>query len=245
MTGEAIARRTAAVRIARFALLPAAALGMPVAAVRASAAGSNPVGSYRLTRSLTRTLSDGATIVVIRSWAIRIGRAPDGFTVEGHQLSAEVNAPPVLAALAAIERSRDASELFPITLDAHGMILHTGDVSAGPLLARSIDTAKALFGSLPARAGREDARSFAANLVRISAAAVSEVPRDLFFPQPGTQTVRRTIALPDGSEGAIIVTASASVAGPGGLLAASERRVVTVLEGSERMASERWELVQQ
>ncbi len=190
-----------------------------------------------------RELSDRVAIVVTRAWEIQIEPLREGLAVRGRQVSAEVAAPPLLDRLAAKERARDASRIFPMALDAAGMIQRSVNPIGGAMLTRGIDTAKLLFAALPSQELRGEAATFAASLAALGASAVSQFPRDLFFPVPGTQVSERTTPLPDGAEGTIAVTVSAKVEGGSGLLEASERRILTTIKSSERLSSERWVLL--
>lgn len=238
MTGG-IGRRQAGGMVA---LLPALALGWPTGAAARTSTPRPPTGALKLIRTLTWGLGDGKAIVVTRGWTISVASDDAGFLVTGAQVSAEVTAPPVLSALAELERRRDASGLFPVRLDPAGMILTTGSGSAGATLVRGIETARTLIASLPlAEAVRTDAGSFMANLARMGAAAVSQPPRDLFFPTIGSDNVTRSVPLPGGEVGTVTVTSTAQTMPGTGFLRSSERSVVTRLADSERTASERWE----
>ena len=112
-----------------------------------------------------------------------------------------------------------------------------------PQLVRAIDTARALFASLPTIApDREQAAIFLAGLGRMSASAVSQLPRDLFYPAAGADTDTRAVTLPDGSEGSIAVQTDAETNGVSGLLTSCERRITTRLPDGVRLAAERWSL---
>lgn len=244
MSGGGIQRRTALRRLAWGALVPFAALGAPPGLVQATGRRITiPVGAFRLERVLTRGLNDAAAIVVTRRWRIAFARTGIGTVVNGEQTFADVAAPEGLAPLAAIERSRSASGVFPLTIDAEGLIAEGSVSQKGEVMVRALETGRALVNSLPLlEATRLDARSFMAQLSMLSAGTVSRLPRDLFFPQPGGDTITREIALPGGETGSIAVTARARAAVETGLLIASERLVVTRLADSERIASEHWSL---
>ena len=244
MNGTGIQRRVAVRRLALGALLPLSALGFPFTGAAASRRGVRvPAGAFRLERILSRQLARGAAIVVTRRWRIRFAREGRGMAVSGEQIFADVTAPAALAALAAIERSRSATEVFPVALDDAGLILSSSGQDGAVTLVRALETGRALLRSLPLDAvDHQDAQRFMAELAGLSAGAVSRMPRDLFFPQPGRDTATRDIALPGGGTGSIVVVSSASAAADTGLLTASVRQIVTRLQGIERNASERWSL---
>lgn len=250
MTGVGIGRRAAAQRIALHALAPLAALAWPaVAAGERRRAIAPPVGDFRLERALTRGLGGGAEIVVTRHWRIAFAKTDAGVAVSGEQIHAAVIAPPRLATLAEIERTRSTAALFPLLLDAAGLIRAYGGQGNGGqddvALTRAIESGRALMASLT-RTGveSEDARSFLAKLASMSAGAVSRPPQDLFFPQPGSDTATRDLALPDGGTGSITVTSLSRAALTTGLLELAERRIVTRVAGSERITLEIWRLAQ-
>lgn len=242
-------RRSAARLIALGALLPMAGVPVRPAIAETRGAVAVPGGEHRLERVLTRGLSDGKAIVVTRQWRCRFAALADGMRVSGEQQAVDVAAPGSLAAFAQMERARDASAMFPMALDPSGLIdpPRAAAAAAGPRptpqLDRAIDTARLLFAALPDPAGSE-ARAFLADLARMSAEAVSVIPRDLFFPAAAATSQRRELALPGGGVGEIIVLASAVNDPASGLLVRSERRIVTRLAGSERVAAESWRLWQ-
>lgn len=247
MTGGGIGRRTAARRIALHALAPIAALAIPVGR---AAAGTRPIatpaGNFRLERVLVRGLSGGAEIVVTRHWQIGFAPTRGGMAVSGEQVHAAVAAPPRLAELAEIERTRSTASLFPILLDSAGLIQRDvtgrqgGDEAA---FQRALDYGRALLGALTLTAAEgDDARSFVAKLSNMSAGAVSRLPQDLFFPRPGEETTSRDLTLPGGETGSITVTALTRAAPVTGLLDVVERRIVTRVADSERTTFERWAL---
>lgn len=245
MSGDGgIQRRAAVRRLGWGSVLPLAALGAPLGRVRAGRREiAVPAGAFRLERILTRELSDGAAIVVTRHWRIGFARADGGIVVSGEQTFADVDAPAVLAPLASIERSRSASNLFPLTIDDGGQIRGSSQGENGDAVVRALETGRTLINSLPlGEAERLDARNFMTHLSTLSANAVSRLPSDLFFPRPGEHQTTRDIALPSGESGSIAVTARASVAPDTGLLVSIERRVVTRIEASERITAERWTL---
>ena len=238
-------RRAAVQVLALAALAPFAALGWPLCAQAAPRAlAPLPAGPFRLERTLLRELDGGTAIVVTRRWRIGFARGAGGIIVGGAQIFADVDAPEALAALAAIERARSATNFFPLKLDAAGLIrTATGGAGSTATLDRALATGRALVDAMAiAAAERQDARLFMAQLANLGAGAVSRLPRDLFFPRPGRETTTREIVLPGGATGSIAVTASATTAPDSGLLETSERRIVTRLEGEERSTVEGWSL---
>lgn len=243
MTMAGLNRREAAARLGELALLPFVAVALPTRANAAAVTPAKVVGNYRLGRTLMCELKSGVAIVVTRAWKIAISSKGEGLIVTGQQIAAEVAAPPALARLAAMEQARDASGLFPMALDAAGQVLRSVAAANGAMLDRGIDTARTLFASLPSARIPSEAEGFATGLASMGAGAVSQLPRDLFFPTAGTQVAERTVPLPGGQEGQISVAVSANVAHGSGLLETSERRIVTRIGEGARLSSERWVLI--
>lgn len=246
MTLHEISRRDAAGHIVALTLLPFAGL---IAPRPARAADLNPAGrasasgNYLLSRSLHREVGPGVAIDVNRSWRIAITPHDDGFTVSGVQQAAEVTAPAILGPLAALERQRDASALFPMTLDFTGQILRSGHED-GTTLLRGVETARALFRSLPSApyASRGASGDMLSQIQRMSAGAVSRVPRDLFFPLPGESQETHRIELPGKGTGLVIVSSSATAEVETGRLLMSRRDIVTRIDERSLCASEEWKL---
>lgn len=201
-----------------------------------------PKGPLVLTREVRRTLADGQQLVVRRRYLVRIHAAEGGFAVTGDLTGVEVEAPAAMADLAEVERQRPDLGLFPLQLDATGLIvgrpapLETVDAAR----ARSAMTAYLARTDLTA-AERTAAQAMAAKLQAQGQAAGNAWPADLFRPAPGKRSEERELALPDGRSGHVTVTVEASD-GAGGLLAQMERRVITRLDGTERLSLERWTL---
>ena len=105
--------------------------GARVGAQVAEAAGFRAPGEpMRLTRVLERELGDGAKVTVTRTWRVRFVAHAAGYTVEGEQIAAEVDAPPRLAVLAEVERKNPHAGPFPIALDQAGLIVGEGGAGA-------------------------------------------------------------------------------------------------------------------
>lgn len=86
------------------------------------------------------------------------------------------------------------------------------------------------------------AREFLSSLGAAAASVVSQVPRDLFFPEPGERTEIRPMILPGGVSTRFEVAIENAADPLSGLLEHSERRVVTHMGDSSRTTLERWEI---
>jgi hypothetical protein len=202
-----------------------------------------PTGALTLSRILERGLRDGRSIIVTRRWRVVFTPQSRGIAVSGEQTSVEVKAPPALAQLSEIERTRSTASLFPILLSPEGRIVAAGEMTTRDSLDKAITTAERLLadrGMAPETAS--DANLFFASLQQAGSSMLDEMPGDLFF--PSTQPVRQTreVPLPDGTVGAIDLSWEASVQ-PGKRLLASARREVTTRLGETALkSSEEWRL---
>ncbi|WP_160617378.1 hypothetical protein [Pseudoblastomonas halimionae] len=197
-------------------------------------------GPFELTRSIEHVLSDGATIVVTRTYRLRVAPSREGWLIEGEPIEVTVESPPSLAALAQIERERDDSGVFPMRLSREGSLL--------PYEApRSTDRASlgAAENAIVRRIADEplsadDAERTTIALRALSARAAGERtawPRDLFRPSAASRIESRDV-----SGGSVTVALEAEADERTGLVRSYERRVTTRIGNGERMVRERWEL---
>jgi hypothetical protein len=203
-----------------------------------------PHGPQRLTRTLTRDLSDGKQIIVGRSYRITFVHQAPGWRVEGEQVDVQVSSPPPLTALAALERARVDRETFPILLDKAGHILpgpaHTPPPAA-PGNARAVDDVLAQAHMTPAQ--RATARAVSHAMLAPGANVPTPWPVDLFSAPPGTQEMVSHPALPDGTQGDVTMTLTAGhspCARGGPARRQMQRDVVTRLGGTTRHTREVW-----
>lgn len=236
------------------ALLLAGVAAMAPAALLASQAAAAP-GDLRqhfappsepqvLTRTLVRTLRDGKQIVVRRSYAVRIVASGDGYVVDGRQISATVDAPAKLAALAEIERNRVDEGMFPLRLNAAGQIASAPIRPSGqsPTQQNAVRQSHLMIdqSALPARDKPEAHRQV--NQITASSSDSSDWPADLFSPLASERSERRHFALPDGGQGDVEVVIRAETRSPGGLPSRVERTVTTVIGADSRVSQEIWTL---
>lgn len=195
----------------------------------------------RLTREVHRILPDGKEIVARRVYRLEITRADQGYTVAGTLVDSTISAPEVLAPLAAIERARPDTGLFPLRLDQNGTI-----VEAPPRATdrQSELAAQAAAGRIiAARSGspaiRNAANHFALDLLQ---GREAPFPPDLFAPTPGERRSTRHATLPDGSSGAVVITIRAERGRIGALMAKYVRTIETIAGGVSRVSREVWTL---
>lgn len=235
-------RSALAALLAGAALWPAAPAAGGVPWSRSHKGFAAPAGPVVLVREWRRALADGAVIVSRRRYEVRFVADGEGYRVEGRQIGAEVEAPARLAGLARIEQARQDDGMFPMRIDAIGMIValsEQGEEEARRDAGRLVGT---MLSSLPE--GSDERREAEQFLSRWAAQGFAgRWPADLFHPAPGQRRDAREIPLGDGVSGSVEVMVDASCDGPGGMLARFERTVVTRAAGQQRATSEVWRVV--
>ena len=222
---------------------------MPVSLLNASVAPASvarpdrfnpPHEEMLLTRTLKRPLSGGYEILTRRSYEILIAADGDGFRVDGKLIDVEVEAPPSLKALAAIERSRPDEGMFPMMLDSHGRLLSRE--TQQPVAVRKASDAAHKHVAAAGISGTEkqQANAFVSQLEK--RAEITRWPDDLFAPAAGHHLQEKTIPLPGGGWGRVSITTDARPDHRSGLLDFFSRTVTTELEGSTRISQETWTL---
>ena len=229
-----------------FALLAGPALIFPATAVfsRPSTRFVPPAQPMVLTRTLERALADGKRIVTRRSWELTFRRTADGFAVDGALLDSQVEAPPGLAALAQIERTRTDGALFPLLLDADGIIqvpASAGD--AAPVITARESAAQIITHAPMGSAEREQAQTLLAAVAAAALRSASNWPADLFIPRDLHREDRREIETGTGETGSIVVITNMRVQSAGALLEHASRQVVTQVGNDRRTSEEQWALV--
>ena len=226
----------------------AATAGLPLLALPVRAAAGErriafPAAAVTLRREVERDLGANASLSVVRQWRCEFKRNESGAYVYGEQTGCKVRVPDHLEALGRIEHARKVTGLFPMSLDRRGLIASWGD--GEPVgIAAAIQEARRHIGQLQLQGGQEtDARTYFAEIGRKAAHFVSSVPRDLFFPEAGMRSEIRSVELPGGQQGTYEVTVDAATRGRDGLLSFSERRIVTRIGDTSRLARERWTLL--
>jgi hypothetical protein len=196
-----------------------------------------PGGPVTLTRTVRRSLPDGKEVIATRSYEVRVERDGGGYRVEGRLLSAEVDAPPSLEALAAIERKRSDDGVFPFRLDAQGLIVSPAAPGNGASLVAAGSVARRAIAKGPlAPAQRREAETVVSQIVAKGAGGSgAQWPADLFRPALGRRTTVSAIALPGGPAGTVTTAIEATrEAGTERI----ERTVVTESGGSRRTTRE-------
>lgn len=220
------------------AILPATMLSAAAAPVP-SAQFSPPQSHLRLTRTLRSPLADGREIVSRRTYEVVIVADGDGYRVDGTLVDVAVEAPPQLAPIAEIERRRPDTGLFPLRLDAEGLLVPARRPFDRSALREAAGVAtEVLNRELPGGAPAGVVNGFVAALE--SGAGESRWPEDLFRPTMGRRVERRKVALPDGGSGEVEVEIVATSGEQD--YARMERKVTTALGPSKRVTREEWVL---
>lgn len=202
-----------------------------------------PAGPMMFVRRLERQLPDGSKLIVARSFVLSFTAAPIGWRVTGYQAGVTVDAPARVAALAALERQRVETGLFPFALDRAGLIV------GGPTLrpARELDQAVAIvrreLDKDPLVADeREELDAFIRAVHDAGIKMTAQFPNDLFAPREQVRHGERELTLPDGGEGTIAVSFSALIDLATGLMRDARREIVTAIAEDRRITREDWRL---
>ncbi len=235
--------RRALLRAGAFALLVPALGVAPRLALARGGGFAPPAAPMLYTRRLERALPEGARFMVSRSFAVHFHPQASGFCIEGEQVAVDVEAPIVLAEFAQLERTRQELALFPIQLDATGLIAQDALYSPPRQLEEAVEAVLASVARLAAAGPAEmDAALFASAVRGKSEALVSHLPPDLFAPAGEQSSATRRFVLPGGDEGEVSVTYRAEADPATGLMRTALREVVTRVEGTSRRTVENWTL---
>lgn len=224
------------------AILPVMALSpMPVAATTpAQSAFLAPAEPMVLTRVLRRPLPGGIEIATTRSYEIRFVRENGGFRIEGDLIAVAIEAPRQFEALAALERSRPDTGMFPMRIDETGRFVAA---QAPPPPPAAPEVEHIAQGLVPASLSPTEAHDASAFISQTAASPIRTAwPDDLFRPTPGKRSSSQVIALPGGKTGEVTVAIEASIDPGSGLVATLEREVTTRLGDSTRVTIETWTL---
>ena len=203
-----------------------------------------PQGPMTFTRRLVRDLPGGFTFTVGRGFAVRFAAEGDGWSVTGEQVDVAVDFPERMAALAALERQRKETGLFPLRLDRSGTIV--GGPEARP--TKELDEAVAsVMRGLESTTYAADERKELDAFVRAVHAAGTRLsallPQELFAPREDATKAQRNLALPGGGEGTIAVSFTAVADPATGLMRKARREIVTTIAADSRLTREDWTLL--
>jgi hypothetical protein len=187
-----------------------------------------------LSRTLVRELADGKAIVATRRYRVAFHRSEAGWRIEGVLVASEIDAPPPLAALAAIERARPDDGLFPILLDGAGRIVTRPEA---PHDRGAIEQALA-----SAAAARADPAFLAQLKAAAAGGGMTRWPATLFLPGAEHHEESQEIPLPEGAPGVVRIELDRASPVGAATMARAERTVTTELGGTRRVARETWTL---
>lgn len=202
-----------------------------------------PVDPLKLTRRLERSLVGDERIVVERSWQIDFTHQGQGVAVTGAQLHARVEAPAKLAPMTSVEEGRSTADMWPILLNANGLIMAAGRGVREEDVVRAVSVASEMIAARPipaAQAEREIA--YLAQLTKAGSSLLDRMPDDLFFPTIGPMHMKRNVDLPGGLIGEFELRYEAHAAPGRSWLENARREVVTRLAGTWQSAREDWSL---
>lgn len=238
-----VADRRAVLRLAGLAALaPLVTTGVRTRAAP-SRAFRPPLTPLRYTRTLVRGLADGAAIRVSRSFAVAFAPQDYGYSLSGKQVAVEVDAPERIASLAAIERRRPETGLFPMQLDSSGMIVGGPEARSAKELDAAIAEARRLLAEQTLQADeRNEAEAFVRMVHGIGIALGAQLPRDLFAPIDDHRSETRDVPLPNAGHGEVKVMFTAETDPGTGLMRQARRAIVTSVDGNSRTTREDWTL---
>ncbi len=212
---------------------------------QATAQGMNnfspPPNPLVLSRTVWRSLPDGKHIMVQRNYEVRFAAEGDGYIVDGALIDTVVEAPPPVAMLADLERSRADAGPFPLHLDRQGQIIKTSaDVADRTARTEATRTSALILNQLGRSTLPRVESLEALNRVLAAANGGAAWPVDLFNPTRNRHHEIRKVALPTGNQGEVDVSISVEASSPGNLPQQFERMVITRLGSSERVSREVW-----
>lgn len=234
--------------IASAALAQLFALGWarPAMGQSGSARFAPAAGPYRLTRTVERQLGRAGKLVVARTWALTFTQQARGFGVTGAQTGVTIDAPPVLAPLAQIERERVEEAMFPLLLDGSGVMAARAAGRSDDAVAEAVEAVRARLATQQFTAGDLAlASQFMDSLQAAGHSALAAWPLDLFAPGNRSATDRREVALPGGTTGTLTIATTAAADPATGVMQHFERRIDTVVSGLTKTGKERFDLALQ
>lgn len=223
-----------------------AALAAPLAAQAESPSGQAAAADavcerLILTRTVVRTLHDDKRVVARRRYAICIAAQGEGYVVTGALTESTVDAPAQLAALAALERDRPDTGLFPLRLDRQRRIVAAGPAQEAGQRAAGRAAALALVGTAALPQG--DAAAAGGFISRIAAEGVTTAWPDLLFqPDGGDSRDVQHLTLGNGQAGQAVTTVRIVHRLSSGAPALVERLVATEIGGTQRITREEWQI---
>jgi hypothetical protein len=233
----------------RTVLLASAAAVLPFAALSAGSASATATSSSGfspaaepmvLTRALRRPLPGGAEVSTRRSYEIRFVRDGQGYRIDGELIDVSIDVPPAYEALAALERARPDTGMFPMHIDAGGRLVAAPSQHQAQFAQQAGQLAQS---RVPATLSPDESRNALAFIGQVSASPSQTAwPDDLFRPSPGKHVDTHVVPLPGGKTGEVAIEIEASVEPGSGLVTTLRRNVTTRLGDTLRQTIETWTL---
>jgi hypothetical protein len=233
-------------RAAIHAALLIGAAAAPVAAFAApdgiTAFGPPCDRPFMLSRTVVRELTGGAAIVATRRYRVTFHRVAEVWELQGELVASEIDVPPALASIAAIERDRRDDGLFPIHLDSTGRIVAAG--AAAGLGRETVASALELAKDFAGGAERKAPTAFPDQVQAAAASGggLTRWPDALFLPHGLGGISEQAFRLPDGGEGSVRIALESDPAPGLATMGRAVRTVTTLAGGTRHVAREEWTL---
>ncbi len=196
--------------------------------------------TYR--RSLERFMRGGESFKATRDFSVRMTSHGLGYRVEGFQTAVRVEAPASLHQFVDLEERRVEDGVFPLTLDAAGLITEgRGPVAFGPEVEIAMESVRqtALRVDGP---DVDELRQLVSAMHQAGAGLITYLPQDIFAPVTSDRTDRRIIELPWGDTGSVTTIFHGERDPVTGLMCNADREVITEMAGDRRRTLESWQL---
>lgn len=163
---------------------------------------SAPQAPLHLSRILIRYLSDGEKVVITRRWTIRFTPLAKTTIVTGTPISVQVEVPPYLKDLGALEQRRDSSGPFPITLDGTGHVISQSTDADNDMALSATMRARALLTRVKnGEHTNSESFDFLLGVEKAAGTPQSAIPPNMFEPNPTPVSETATFLLDDGRQG--------------------------------------------
>ncbi len=217
--------------------------GLPLQAQTGLREISPPGAPMLFRRRLMREMAGGHAIIAERGFEVRFLAQGGGYRVEGAQISSTIEAPPVLARIAELERARIETGLFPLMLGVDGMIRAGPEAQPLAELDEAVDLALAqIRQAIPEAPEQREASAFILRLQQAAGSIGTQMPRDLFVPPADAAPLIRAIDLPGGDSGQIEINFRGRISAASGLMVEAERIITTTVGETRRSTVENWSL---
>jgi len=172
----------------------ASASVLAIAPLSAATALRLPTGPMVLSRRLSRDLHDGEKIIVERSWQIQFERTARHIEIGGQLISANVQAPARLKALADIEQNQRKEGMFPLVLSEAGLLVSGTPTDGRESISLAVNAAQQIIAQSPlSLSHKAQSNQHLMQMQRAAQPLIETMPADLFFPTRQPISDRQTI----------------------------------------------------